>query len=196
MPDVDDTDLEILRLLLADARRPYSGIAERVGLSGPAVSDRVDRLREMGVVRRFTVDVDRSTLRDGVRVLVAFALEHDARTAVRDRLADVSGVEHLLETADGDLLVVATVPDGDVLDHFAPVVDDGGVRDVDVTLLADAEWVPDLGDATLGLTCAECGNTVTSEGETAVLGGDRYEFCCRSCESRFRETYERLEDGA
>jgi DNA-binding Lrp family transcriptional regulator len=47
MRDLDETDLEILQLLLSDARRPYSDIAETVGLSAPAVSDRVSRLREI-----------------------------------------------------------------------------------------------------------------------------------------------------
>ncbi|MFC6725497.1 Lrp/AsnC family transcriptional regulator, partial [Halobium palmae] len=61
MRDLDDTDREILRLLLANARRPYSDIAEHVGLSAPAVSDRVERLQELGVVRGFTLDLDRST---------------------------------------------------------------------------------------------------------------------------------------
>ena len=40
MRDIDDTDRELLRLLLEDARRPYSELAEAVDLSPPAVSDR------------------------------------------------------------------------------------------------------------------------------------------------------------
>jgi DNA-binding Lrp family transcriptional regulator len=58
MRDLDETDLEILSLLAEDARRPFSEIGERVGLSGPAVSDRVTRLEETGVIQGFTVDVD------------------------------------------------------------------------------------------------------------------------------------------
>ena len=48
MRDLDETDLEILQLLLSNARRPYSDIADVVGLSPPAVSDRVSRLQETG----------------------------------------------------------------------------------------------------------------------------------------------------
>jgi len=70
MRDLDETDLEILSLLAEDARRPFSEIGDRVGLSGPAVSDRVTRLEETGVIKRFTVDVDRTKLRAGVPVLV------------------------------------------------------------------------------------------------------------------------------
>ncbi len=39
MRDLDETDLEILQLLMSNARRPYSDIADIVSLSAPAVSD-------------------------------------------------------------------------------------------------------------------------------------------------------------
>ncbi|WP_245180805.1 Lrp/AsnC family transcriptional regulator [Haloarcula amylovorans] len=66
MRDLDETDLEILQLLMSNARRPYSDIADIVGLSAPAVSDRVARLQEMGIINRFTLDVDGSQLRKGI----------------------------------------------------------------------------------------------------------------------------------
>lgn len=195
MRDLDDTDREILRLLLEDARRPYSDIAEHVDLSAPAVSDRVERLRDLGVIRRFTVDVDRSKLREGIDVLVelrvAPAAVGDVRTAVRD----LDGVEHVFETGDARLLFTATVPDGAVVDHLGQAVDLERVVDLEVRLLAGAEWHPGLGEATLGLTCAECGNTVTSEGVAATIGGERYEFCCPSCRGRFQDRYEELREG-
>ncbi len=43
--DLDKVDLEILTLLARDGRAPAAQIAERVGLSRPAVADQsVDRL--------------------------------------------------------------------------------------------------------------------------------------------------------
>lgn len=54
----DDTDLEILRLLAEDARRPYCEIAEQVNLSARAVSARVEKLSERGIIRRFTLDIN------------------------------------------------------------------------------------------------------------------------------------------
>ena len=41
MRGLDDTDREILRLLLENGRKPYREIASAVDLSAPAVSDRV-----------------------------------------------------------------------------------------------------------------------------------------------------------
>lgn len=61
MPSFDGTDRRTLELLSADARRPCRGVAGEGGPSAPSVSDRVDQLRDRGVVRRFTVDIDTST---------------------------------------------------------------------------------------------------------------------------------------
>ena len=62
--------------------------------------------------------------------------------------------------------------------------------------LVAADRFPGLGEATLELDCAECGNTVTSEGISATVGEETSEFCCESCEARFRERYEDLKEAA
>ncbi|WP_276261352.1 AsnC family transcriptional regulator [Haloglomus litoreum] len=196
MRDLDDTDRQILRLLLEDARRPYADIAERVDLSPPAVSDRVERLQELGVIERFTVDIDRSTLRDGVQVLVTLRPTPAAVSAVRAELAGLDGVEHLFETADGRIVASMAAPDGEVRNYLAGALDFDVVEDLSVDLLSDSEWTPALGDATIGIDCVECSNTVTGEGVLAEVGGEQRAFCCESCEAAFRQRYEELEQGA
>jgi len=49
--DLDDMDLVIVRELQADGRLTYETLAQRVGLSRPAVRARVQRLRESGALR-------------------------------------------------------------------------------------------------------------------------------------------------
>ena len=203
MRDLDETDLDILRLLLSDARRPYSDIADAVDLSPPAVSDRVARLRETGVIRRFTLDIDRSQLREGTPVLVHLHVGPGGGTvaSVREALLDASTVEHVFTTAEADLVCYVRVPDNDVGDWLADTVgadalDDGTVEDFEVTLLSGVEWSPDLGGAAFALSCAECGNTVDREGVATRIDGDLYQFCCSSCESRFEETYTELKREA
>ncbi|MEF8841214.1 MAG: AsnC family transcriptional regulator [Haloarculaceae archaeon] len=197
MRDLDETDLEIIRLLLSDARRPYSDIAEAVDLSPPAVSDRVARLRETGVVRRFTLDLDRSQLREGIPVLVRLDVAPSGSVAsIGETLVDAGPVEHVFTTAAADLVFHARVPDGDVAGWVEEVVGGDAIEDLEVTLLSGVEWSPDLGGAEFALACAECGNTVDSEGVAARIGGDLYQFCCPSCESRFEEAYAEIQEGA
>ncbi|WP_049980471.1 AsnC family transcriptional regulator [Halolamina rubra] len=195
MRDLDETDLRIIELLAADARRPYSDIGEEVGLSGPAVSDRVTRLQDAGVLKRFTVDVDRSQLRAGVPVFVRLAVD-DGLAALRDRVSAASAVEHLFVTADEELLFYGRAQADGVRDWLAELIGDADVREREVSVVDDVEWAPALGGVEFALTCAECGNTVDSEGESERLGGDVYHFCCPSCRSRFVERYERMEEGA
>ncbi len=198
MRDLDETDLEILQLLLSDARRPYSDIGDVVGLSGPAVSDRVARLQEMGVIERFTLDVDRSQLRGGIPVLITLEAASAAPdlAALKEPLLESGAVEHVFTTAQADLVVSARVPDNDIAGWLADTLDDGAVEDFEVTLLAGTDWTPELGGTEFALSCAQCGNTVDSEGTATRIDGKLYQFCCPSCEARFAEKYDQLQQGA
>ena len=196
MRDLDETDREILELLLSDSRRPWSEIAEVVDLSPPAVSDRVKRLQERGVIRRFTVDVDRTQLHEGVPVLVRLSVEPKRFESAREALLEAEAVEYVFTTAEHDLLCYALIVDGDVPTWLAEILDVRSIENYDVQLLTGVEWTPTLGETEFALTCAECGNTVTREGTAAHIGDELYQFCCPSCEARFEEQYERMEEEA
>ena len=196
MRPLDDTDRQIIRLLLEDGRRAYSEIGTAVDLSGPAVSDRVDRLRERGIVRGFSVDIDRSVLREGPSVLAEVTVSPAAAEGVAETLRDVDAIDHVYRTVDGTIVVAATVEDGDVtgLLERADVLD--AVQALDVEMLAESRPSPSLHDAEFAPDCAECGNTVDEEGKSETLDGQTYYFCCGSCESNFVDRYEQLREGA
>lgn len=198
MPELDETDLEIMQLLMADARRPYSEIADIVGLSAPAVSDRVEKLREAGVIERFTLEVDRSQLQAGIPVLITLEIPPSGPNteSVRDELVAAGAVEHVFTTAGGDLVVSAGVPNRDVAGWLTDTLGEDAIDDFEVELLSGVDWSPDLAGTEFGLTCAQCGNTVDSEGTATRIDGELYQFCCPSCETRFQEKYDRLRQDA
>lgn len=195
MRGLDETDLRILSLLAEDARRPFSEIGEQVGLSGPAVSDRVDRLRAAGVLEAFTVKVDRSTLGAGVPVLVAVEGVESVGT-LRERLRKATAVDHVFVTADGGVQFYGRATAGEVREWVDDLLDGVETDDYRVTLVDEVEWTPSIEGVAFALTCAECDNTVDSEGETVRLGDDVYHFCCGSCRDRFERRYRELEEGA
>ncbi|WP_227356052.1 AsnC family transcriptional regulator [Haladaptatus salinisoli] len=198
MHDLDETDLEILQLLTSNARRPYSDIADAVGLSPPAVSDRVARLQERGIIRGFTLDIDRSQLRKGTPVLLTLEIATGSQdvSSVKETLLDTGAVENVFTTAEADLVAYVRAPDTDVAGWLAATFSEETIDDFEVTLLSGADWSPNVGGMEFALTCAECGNTVDSEGTSARIDGDLYQFCCPSCETRFEEKYELLQQGA
>jgi Lrp/AsnC family leucine-responsive transcriptional regulator len=57
-PGLDAVDRRLITLLVASARMPVAELARTVGMSSPSVADRLRRLEESGVIRRYTLDID------------------------------------------------------------------------------------------------------------------------------------------
>lgn len=55
-------NLRILRELEGDARLPVATLARRVGMSPPAVGERLARLQEAGIIRGFRLELDPAAL--------------------------------------------------------------------------------------------------------------------------------------
>jgi Lrp/AsnC family transcriptional regulator, leucine-responsive regulatory protein len=58
----DPTNLGLLRALQADPRLPISQLARRVGMSAPAVRERLQRLEDSGVIIGYRLDIDPKSL--------------------------------------------------------------------------------------------------------------------------------------
>lgn len=58
----DPLNVELLRRLVADPRVTTSEVARSIGMSAPAVRERVQRLEEAGVIRGYRLDLDPGAL--------------------------------------------------------------------------------------------------------------------------------------
>ncbi|MFD9187707.1 Lrp/AsnC family transcriptional regulator [Streptomyces phaeochromogenes] len=67
---MDDVDRALIAELQRDAGQAYALLGRAVGLSAGAAHDRVRKLRERGVIRRMTVEVDPAALGQGVLAFV------------------------------------------------------------------------------------------------------------------------------
>jgi DNA-binding Lrp family transcriptional regulator len=56
--EIDDFDRKLLGVLVEDASVSYAELGQRVGLSAPAVHERVKRLRRTGAIRRTSAIID------------------------------------------------------------------------------------------------------------------------------------------
>jgi Lrp/AsnC family leucine-responsive transcriptional regulator len=54
----DPTDLALLKELQADARLSLAELGRRVGLSAPAVADRLERLEQAGTIKGYRAEID------------------------------------------------------------------------------------------------------------------------------------------
>ncbi|MFF5171798.1 Lrp/AsnC family transcriptional regulator [Micromonospora sp. NPDC000089] len=114
---VDGVDRALLSQLQRDATRSYAALGEAVGLSAGSAHERVRKLRERGVIRRTTVDVDPAAVGRGVLAFVmlgANAWMGDAAT--RDALAAIPEIQeaHIIAGAASVLAKIRTATTEDL----------------------------------------------------------------------------------
>jgi Lrp/AsnC family transcriptional regulator, regulator for asnA, asnC and gidA len=117
---LDAVDRDLVLALQADGRASYAELAPRVGLSAPAVRQRVQRLIDAGVMQVVGV-TDPLALGLSAMALVGVRVDGDAR-AVAEAAAALPEVVYLVTTA-GSFDVFAEVVCVDMDDLFALVND-------------------------------------------------------------------------
>ncbi len=112
--EVDGVDRRLLRILQADGRASYAAMATEVGLSAPAVRQRVQRLLDDGVLDVVGV-TDPIALGLPVMAMVGVAAAGDVR-ALADRISAIPNVVYLVLTSgEHDLLVEVVCRDPEEL---------------------------------------------------------------------------------
>lgn len=92
---LDDTDRALLNALRADATRSYAELGATVGLSAGAAHERVRKLRERGVIRATTIDVDPAAL--GTTVLSFVTLDAADWMGGPDTIAALTAIPEIEE---------------------------------------------------------------------------------------------------
>ena len=61
-PVLDSVNLQIIRHLQADPRMAMKALARLIGMSGPSVTERVQRLEDAGVIRGARLEIDQRAI--------------------------------------------------------------------------------------------------------------------------------------
>ena len=89
----DETDARILEILQSDGRKPYAELGSAVGLSGPAVHERVKKLEARGVISGYSAVVDPAAVGRG---LLAFTwITQAPGTTATDLTGDFAGIPEI-----------------------------------------------------------------------------------------------------
>ena len=107
--ELDAIDLRILRLLSADGRSSYQAIADAVGLSRPAVMERVKRLEEAGFITGYGARVDRAKVGFPITAFVAVRYPDSSQVGTDPRvraLAERPGVLECHHVAGEDCYIL------------------------------------------------------------------------------------------
>ncbi|MEM6659184.1 MAG: Lrp/AsnC family transcriptional regulator [Pseudomonadota bacterium] len=113
MIDLDETDRQILRLLVQDATQSAGAVGRKLGLSQPATWRRIRRLEQSGVLKGRRLRLNAEALGFGVTVFLGVKLARKGQVSLEDferavsAIPEVQTVEHVLGLYDYRLRVVA-----------------------------------------------------------------------------------------
>lgn len=120
---LDETGWRILDELQRDARLSYSEVGRRVGLSTPAVKERVRQLEEAGIITGYQAVVDPKKVGYPVGAFIRITISGDERTAQR-LVATVTELPEVMEChrATGDHAFLLKVEASSV-EHLERLID-------------------------------------------------------------------------
>jgi Lrp/AsnC family transcriptional regulator, leucine-responsive regulatory protein len=125
MRHMDQVNLRLLDELQADARLSVAELGRRVGLSSPAVAERLQRLEETGVIRGYHAEVDPRALGYALTAVIRIRPAPRELKKVADLARDTPEVVDCRRmTGEDCYILTAHLRDvehlEDVIDRFTP----------------------------------------------------------------------------
>ncbi|AYZ11646.1 Lrp/AsnC family transcriptional regulator [Chryseobacterium arthrosphaerae] len=115
MEQLDDKDLQLLRLLQKNAKLTVKELAREVSLSPSPVFERVKRLEQEGYVKRYAAVLDAEKLNRGFTVFCQIKLKIHDRSVGYDFVKEILEIEEVAEcyniSGDFDFLLKVQVRD-------------------------------------------------------------------------------------
>ena len=98
---INDIDIRILNIIQQDARIANAEIARQIGLAPSAVLERLRKLEERGVIRRYTAEIDAAEVGFGITAFV-FVRTNECGDGTEQLLAQIPEVLEVHDVAGED----------------------------------------------------------------------------------------------
>lgn len=187
---LDAVDLELLRLLQENARIPYSEVASKLKISRPTAKSRIERLKNRGIIKKFTIIVDRDAIIQNIVVLIHMSADNVGEVATA--LAGMNEVLEVYEVmGERNLACKAIVQTLDELKTLMEKINSLNVKDLRAsvvlkTLKEEHETVigPEIG---VSLDCEYCGKPIFAFPYKFKHHNVEHYFCCPICLKSYRK---------
>ncbi|WP_181764653.1 Lrp/AsnC family transcriptional regulator [Streptomyces albidus (ex Kaewkla and Franco 2022)] len=146
---MDAVDRQLIQALRENGRASYAELGRLVGLSGPSVTDRINRLETAGVITGYRATVDARSLGLGVTALIGIQLSDATdHEDVAGRLRDLSEVEDCWFIAgDDSYMLKVRASDVDALETLIRRLSGTkGVSRTRTTVVLSTKWENRVGE--------------------------------------------------
>lgn len=192
--ELDHIDVEIIKLLQKDGRIMYKDIAQQVGVSLPTVRVRINRLMNLGVIKKFTVIVNPDRILGRVRALFMLQVEPGHIDEVCQKLGSMDEVREVYIAAGSSNIVtkleVKDVADlADLTSKRLPQVD--GVLGISCLVITRTEKEEYGGavepNSIIQFKCSFCNAPIVGMPWIEYIDGGRYYFNAKECAEAYKQ---------
>ncbi|WP_274631351.1 Lrp/AsnC family transcriptional regulator [Arvimicrobium flavum] len=112
---IDNFDLKILQIVQTDSQLPQREVAERVGLSTPAVARRLSSLRDRGVIKKEIAVLDEAAVGRPLTIVVEITTENERLDLLDEMKRRFLSCTQVLQcyyvTGETDFILIVNVKD-------------------------------------------------------------------------------------
>ena len=120
--EIDSKDIQILSLLLNNARLSNKEIATKLEIAQSSTHDRIKKLTQKGYLKGANAQIDQKKLGLNIEVMLAIKLNKQHRSVIADFIAKASQLPGVLQifhmAGDNDFILHIAVKDSDELRGF------------------------------------------------------------------------------
>ncbi len=191
---LDAVDLEILRILQEDSRKPYSEIAAKANISRPTAKARIKKLQSQGIIKKFTVIIDRDAIVQNIIVLLQMKAEN-----LEGVFNELKGIEEILEIyevmGERNIACKAIVQSMEELRRLIERVNTLDVKDFYASVVLktikeehEKRVGPEIG---VSLECEYCGKGIAGIPYKFKVHNVEHYFCCPLCLKTYKKRIRR-----
>ncbi len=189
---LDPIDYRILFILQSEGRIPIQELARRARVSVPTIRQRLSKLINKGVIKRFTILLDPKYIAGYHDVFIWIDVKPSEITRVVNKLTrmeEVLGVYRII--GEHDLLLRVAVQSYADLDEFISkkISSIRGIlslrTNMVINVLKDEPSPKLMPGVSLRVYCAVCGKEIEGRPIKRRLDGKEYYLCCSTCASSF-----------
>jgi len=126
MPRLDEKDLKLLDLLKENSRLTTSELSKKLEMPQTTIHNRIKKLRELGIIKRFSIDVARKKVGRGLVSFILCTVSYRTATGQKTNQLEIAHqikalpeVEDVsIVTGEIDMIVKVSLKDVDELNDF------------------------------------------------------------------------------
>jgi len=179
---LDEIDLRIIYLLRKDSRISISDIARILGISRPTVYSRIRRLEDSGVIKGYTIKLDKE-IEYGPNLVALLIKTNDIKKVTES----IRAIE-IFRLAGGKYLVVANI---ESISDLKSIEESDNVELLEISPIIEVIEGERALPIKVKFKCDYCGKDIIEDPHVYYLGSKVYFFCCKTCLREFKKLAKR-----